>query len=87
MPRPKFRVLSMNEVKITRKDGDTAIFQYNDVSMGGGISLNIGPNMESMTDLEILEAHNDVCRKIHHSRDTYEHVAIEIPHGNPQKLF
>lgn len=84
MPRPKFLVLSMNDVKISRENGDTAVFEYNDPSMGGGMSLKIGQEIHKMTDLELLGAHNDVARKIKHARDTYEHVAIEIPDGSPQ---
>jgi uncharacterized protein YdcH (DUF465 family) len=74
----------MDDVKITRKNGDTAIFQYKDSSLGGGMNLHIGPEMESMTDLEILEAHNEIARKIKQAKEDYEHVAIEIPHGAPQ---
>jgi hypothetical protein len=84
MPRPKFHVISIDEVKITRENGDTAVFEYKDPSMGGGMSLKIGQEINTMNDLEILEAHNDVCRKIQHLSDTYEHVAIEIPYGKPQ---
>lgn len=84
MGRPKFPILSMNDVKITRENGDTAVFEYKDPSMGGGTNLVIGPNIHSMTDLELLEAHNDVARRIQYMKDTYEHVAIEIPHGSPQ---
>lgn len=84
MPRPKFRIVSMNEVKITRENGETAVFEYDDPSMGGGMNLTIGPEMLSMTDLEILEAHNDVVRKMKQMSDSYEHIAIEIPAGNPQ---
>ena len=84
MPRPKFRVLSMDEVRITRENGDTAVFEYNDPSMGGGMNLKIGPEINMMTDLELLEAHNEVARRIKKLSDTYEHVAIEVPDGAPQ---
>ena len=84
MSRPKFRVVSMNEVKITRKNGDTAVFEYDDLCLGGGMNLTIGPERLSMTDFELLEAHNEVVRKMKQMSDSYEHLAIEIPDGNPQ---
>lgn len=84
MPRPKLRVISMDEVTITRENGDTAVFEYKDPSMGGGMSLKIGPEILTMNDHEILEAHNDVCRRIQYLADTHENVVIEIPHGRPQ---
>lgn len=74
----------MNEVKITRENGDTAVFEFCDPTMGAGMNLKIGPEINSMTDLELLEARNDVVRKMKEMQDTYENIVTEIPEGNPQ---
>lgn len=86
MPRPKIRPVSADEVKISR-DGDSAIFTYADETMGGGMDLKIGPEINHMTDNELLDRHNDVAFSMQEMRETYEHVAVEIPVGNPQIEF
>ncbi|MBI2519774.1 MAG: hypothetical protein HYV97_05135 [Bdellovibrio sp.] len=86
MPRPKFRVVGHDEVKISR-DGVSAIFTYADETMGGGMNLKIGPEVASLNDDELLEHHNNVVRSIQETRDRYEHIAVEIPLGKPQIEF
>jgi hypothetical protein len=83
MARPRFRVVSRDEVKISRS-GDTAIFEYADEAMGGGLNLEVGPKLKNMTDDEILKLHNDVALSIQERRQEYHHVAVEIPVGKPQ---
>lgn len=86
MPRPKIRPVSADEVKISR-DGDSAIFTYADETMGGGMNLKIGSEITHMTDNELLDRHNDVALAMQEMRETYEHVAVEIPIGKSQIEF
>jgi hypothetical protein len=37
-----------------------------------------------MTDEEIVDLHNDVARSMEEARERYDHVAVEIPVGQPQ---
>ena len=70
------------DVTITR-DGDTAIIDYLDPTVGG-VHLKIGPRIAHMSDKEVLDCHNDVLRAQQLSMATYKHVAVEIPEGLPQ---
>jgi hypothetical protein len=85
MPRPKFRVVSMDEVKICR-EADHAIFSYADETMGGW-NIKIGPKVQSMNDQELLEYHNNLALDMEAHRRDYKHVAVEIPIGKPQIEF
>lgn len=40
-----------------------------------------------MTDLELLDIHNHIARKMIESSENYEHIAFEIPEGKPQIRF
>lgn len=87
MPRPKFRPVSPDEVKITR-NGDTAIFTYADQkTMGGGMNLKVGDKIHGMTDAELLQMHNDMAEGMIADRQRYESVAVEVPVGKPQIEF
>lgn len=86
MPRPKIRVISPDEVKISR-EGNSAVFTYADEAMGGGMNLKIGPEVARMTDAELLSRHNDIAESMELSRQQYEHIAVEIPVGKPQIEF
>lgn len=83
MPKIRFRVVSLSEVKITRK-GDTAIIDYSDPAMGGGMNLQVGPELAKMTDFEVMELHNDMVRSMQEHRKNHPFVAIEIIEGKPQ---
>ena len=65
------------------KDGDTAIIDYLDTTVGG-VNLTIGPQIAQMSDKDVLDCHNDVLRAQQISMATYKHVAVEIPDGLPQ---
>lgn len=81
--RPKKpRVVSPDEVHI-RRDGEHAHIEYADPSYGG-MSLKVGPKIARMTDEEIVDLHNEVVRSMEEAREGYDHVAIEIPVGQPQ---
>jgi len=83
MPRPKLRVVSFHEVKITR-DGETAIIEYSDPAMGPGMNFKVGPKLAKMTDREVIERHNEMIRGMEAHREEHPYVAIEIPEGKPQ---
>jgi len=82
MSRRRLRAVSPDEVKLSR-EGETAIFTYADTNMGG-FNLQIGPQIHEMSDEELLELHNEQVESILARRDSYEHVAVEIPVGKPQ---
>ena len=75
----------LDEVTIT-KDGETAIIDYIDTTIGG-VNLKIGPQFQHMTDREILDCHNEVLRAQQISAESYMHVAVEIPEGLPQVRY
>jgi len=75
-------IAKAEDVTITR-DGDTAIIDYVDSTVGG-VNLKIGPRMAQMSDNDVLDCHNDVLRAQQLSVATYKHVAVEIPEGLPQ---
>jgi tetratricopeptide (TPR) repeat protein len=80
-PLKRPHVASADEVRISRRDGFAEI-EYVDESVGG-VSLGLD-DVESMTDQEILAAHNRVIEQMEQARLEYEHVAVEVPPGAPQ---
>jgi hypothetical protein len=83
MPRIYQRVVSLNEVKITR-NGDTASIDYIDPAEEGGTILKIGPGLATMSDLDVVEMYNDMVLAIKEHQAEHPYVAIEIPKGKPQ---
>lgn len=83
MSKRTFRRISPEEVVITRK-GTTAVIRYRDPDEEGGIDLEIGPELEKMSDLEVIEAHNEMVRNMEFHRKANPYVALEIPEGRPQ---
>ena len=75
-------VASPDEVKITR-DGDSVLIEYADDSIIS-TRLVLGPEVEQMTDAEILDHHNEILIGQQQLRDDYEHEAVEVPPGRPQ---
>jgi hypothetical protein len=82
MARPKPRVVSPEEVKITREN-ESAIFTYSDSDIPR-ISLTIGPDIGSMTDEELLDLHNETVEAMLNSEAAFEHIAWEVPIGKSQ---
>jgi hypothetical protein len=82
MPRKKLRVVSLDEVRITRR-GHTVEFEYADEGMGG-MSLHVGVDVGAMSDDELLEKHNQTVLAMEAAGAAYEHVAVEVPIGRPQ---
>jgi len=78
-------VARMDQVRITR-DGEAADIAYLEPG-GSGVHLTIGPHIVDMSDEDILNTLNDVIRTQQELRDSYVHVAEEVPPGRPQLKF
>jgi hypothetical protein len=81
--RPKPRIATPDDVTI-RRDGNYAIIDFNDQG-AGGMNLGIGPEIEFMDDLEILQMYNDVVRSMLDSAQSWR--PTEIAEGRPQIKF
>jgi len=75
-------VASLNEVRI-KKEGEYAVIRYREPDVGS-VRLKIGPELEEMTEQDILDLHNRILEKQAEMVAQYEHIAIEIPPGKPQ---
>lgn len=86
MPRMKKpHIATLDEVTITR-DGEYADITCHDPTVGG-VNLKLGPEVEYMTDHEILDRHNEIILAMEHSVATYRHEAVEVPPGSPQVSY
>jgi len=83
--RKKLRVVSLDEVKITRR-GDSAEFVYADDAMGSML-LKVGSDVGRMSDEVLLEKHNETVRAMEAMAADHEHVAVEVPVGRPQLRY
>ncbi len=84
-PRRPHRA-SPDEIKITR-DGDDAIITYADPKVAT-THLRVGrEKLETMTDEQILAEWNEGIDAREELRKDYEHVAIEVPVGQPQVKY
>lgn len=81
--RPRPRIATLDDVTI-RRDQNYAIIKFRDQGPGG-MNLGIGPEIEFMTDLEILELYNDVVRSMLDSAQSWR--PTEIAEGRPQIKF
>lgn len=81
--RQKPRLATLDDVTINR-NGNYAIIDFNDQA-SGGMNLGIGPEIESMDDLAILELYNDVVRSMLDSAQSWH--PTEIADGRPQIKF
>ena len=79
------RQASLEEVKISR-DGDHAIIQFDDPNIST-THLEIGPNVERMSDQQILELFNEVMASRDQMIADYDNFVIEIPRGSPQIAY
>ena len=69
-------------MRITR-EGGTAVIEYADPGISG-VNLVIGDAIETMTDREILDMHNDIVAAQEQSLRDWDNTVIEIPPGKPQ---
>lgn len=81
MRKPRPIVFNINEISITRTK-DTAIIEYKDPTYGT-THLTIGPEVEQMTDREIMDLYNETL-KAQAELAMVPYVATEIPLGSPQ---
>lgn len=76
------RVASLDEVRITRTDIETVIaFADPQIST---THLQIGPEVQQMSDEEILSLFNDGVEAREEFARSYEYVAVQVPAGRPQ---
>jgi hypothetical protein len=75
-------IATLDQVRISRQ-GENAVIEYIEPNVRT-THLTIGPEVQAMTDQEILERHNQVLRAQQQMASEYEHIAIEIPPGRPQ---
>lgn len=75
-------IASLDQVRISRED-EYGIIEYLEPNVSA-THLRIGPNVQTMTDQQILDEHNRILRIQEQSGVAYEHAAIEIPPGHPQ---
>ena len=82
MRKKRPHVATLGEVRISR-DGDDAIIEFFDSTVAT-MHLKLGPEVQEMTDQEILDRFNTVVLAQQQMAAEYEHVAIEVPPGSPQ---
>jgi hypothetical protein len=75
----------LNEVEITR-EGDDAVIEYKDPDIATTY-FHVGPSLCGMTDQQILDEFNAVLQADEEASATYEHIALEIPDGQPQMRY
>ena len=83
MPRKKPFIATLDDVQIKR-EGTAVKIDYINLGDRGGQRIEVGEDTTNMTDLELLEIHNHIARKMIESAENYEHIAFEIPEGKPQ---
>ena len=82
MRKKRTHVASLDQVKVTR-DGEYAIIEYADADVST-TNFKIGPKVTEMNDQQILDLFNETLEARDQFRREYEHVAVEIPIGQPQ---
>ena len=75
-------IASLDQVTIKR-EAEYAVIDYVEPEVGG-VHLKIGPEIQEMTDEEILCLHNEILETQAEMAAVYVHVAVEIPLGKPQ---
>jgi hypothetical protein len=75
---------SLDEVRIIRApDGESVAIEYADEQVRT-TQITVGPRLRSMSDAQVLRLFNDMLRESDEARRQEEHVAVEIPVGQPQ---
>jgi hypothetical protein len=75
-------VASLDEVVI-RRDAGGAIIEYKEPGFYV-THLGLGPEVNQLTDREILDRFNESIRATEAVAASYHHIAVEIPPGRPQ---
>ncbi|MFA5866245.1 MAG: hypothetical protein WC975_16360 [Phycisphaerae bacterium] len=81
--RKKKPVIATLDLVQIKRDGEYAMISYIDPSIAT-THLKVGPEIQRMTDQEILDLHNYVIQAQNEMARQYHHVAREIPPGRPQ---
>ena len=83
MRKRRPRIARLDQVKISR-DGEDAIIEFRDSALET-THLRIGPQVQQMTDEEILLLFNQTIAAMIRNRDELgEYVAVEVPAGGRQ---
>jgi hypothetical protein len=75
-------VNAYDELKIVRK-GQYAEIEYCDPTVAG-VTLKLGPEVQNLTDQEIVNRLNNVIQAQENMAAEYKYVVVEIPEGYPQ---
>jgi hypothetical protein len=77
------RIARLDQVRISR-DGEDAIIEFRNPAFET-THLRIGPQVQQMTDEEILLVFNQTITAMIRNRDELgEYLAVEVPAGSPQ---
>jgi len=83
MRKKRPRIARLDQVRISR-DGEDAIVEFLDPAFAT-THLRIGPQVQRMTDEEILLIFNQtIATTIRNHDELGEYVAVEVPVGSPQ---
>lgn len=83
MARNSPRIARLDQVEISR-DAENAIIEFRNGALAT-THLRIGPQVQQMTDAEVLLLFNQtIAAQIRNRDELGEYVAIEIPVGSPQ---
>lgn len=83
MRKKKPRIATLEQVRISR-DSETATIEFRDGETRT-TCLEIGPQIDQLTDEEILLVFNQcIAAQIRNGDERGEYIAIEIPAGSPQ---
>lgn len=78
-------IATLDQVRISRQ-GESGIIEYNEPNIFT-THLIIGPQVNMMSDQEILDKHNQILQAQQQLAAEYEHIAFKIPVGRPQMEF
>jgi hypothetical protein len=82
MKNKKRYIARIDEVRINR-DKEVAIISYVEKGVPG-THLQIGPEIQQMSDEEILNLHNECLRAQAQHASNFKFVAVEVPLTSPQ---
>lgn len=75
-------IATLDQVRISRQ-GESGVIEYREPNVSS-VQLKIGPQIQGMSDQEILDAHNQILHIQQQMSAEYENIAFEIPVGKPQ---
>jgi hypothetical protein len=75
-------IATLSQVRISRQ-GEYGIIEYRESNVSS-VQLKIGPEVQKMSDQEILDQHNQILQAQQQMAAEYENIVFEIPVGKPQ---